>query len=148
MKGHLKLYAVAAVSFLLSSYARAEPILTVYYIPFAVETYVPVTKDSIVCDAWEKWTIADKTQAADLVSFLTRGESGDFKDRFVRMLVTGSDGAYYIDHNGVALVGQVTHKLDLKRIADFKKSLSPNEISTFKDKPSEFPCPKTGTPPD
>jgi hypothetical protein len=118
MKWYLTV-CVGVVLFLLPSCASATSALTVYFIPYAVDTYVPVTPDDITCRAWEKWTITDATQASNLISLLTHGEKGDFSGRLVRMLVSSENKNYYVDQTGVVLVGKSTHKIDLKQIDDF-----------------------------
>jgi hypothetical protein len=132
MKGTLKLCFVAAFS-LLAPCARGAPALTAYFIPSEVETYLPVTPTSIACAAWEKWTIADAAHASDLMVLVSHGEKGEFDDHRVRMMIFRNDKVYYVDQNGMALAGNSTHKIDPKKIADFRQSLSSGEIENLKE---------------
>jgi hypothetical protein len=132
MKETLKFCVVAALS-LLAPCARGGPALTAYFIPLEVDTYLPVTPASIACAAWEKWTLADATHASDLIALVSHGEKGEFDDHRVRMMIFKNDKVYYVDQNGVALAENSAHKIDPKKIADFRRSLSSGEIANLKN---------------
>ena len=127
MRRSLKLCVVIGL-FLLVSCAKGRPIMTVYFMPFSVSTYVPVTPKDIACQAEEKWTITDIAQASTLITILNYGDKANFDNNRVRMLVSSNGKSYYIDQDGVALYGKITHKIDLGRIDAFRKSMSPNTI--------------------
>ena len=76
--------------------------LSVYVIPFQIQTYVPITRESIVCAAHEKWTV-DSSKASALVNLLREGPAAQFDDKLVRVTIVGSGEPIFLDANGVVV---------------------------------------------
>ena len=110
------------------SHAWGKSTLTVYSIPFEIDTYVPVTAKTIACAAWQKWVISDATQASKLGAILRSGPKAKFDDHLVRMLISTDRTNYYVDQKGVALMNYSASKVDLKKLDEFGKSLKPNQV--------------------
>ncbi|MGH6892771.1 MAG: hypothetical protein ACREEP_10980 [Dongiaceae bacterium] len=76
--------------------------VTVFYIPFNYETYVPVTVESIEKDAICVLSISSSShEAATIRRLVEAAGAGDFDDRFVRMKALGLlVGDLFIDKYG------------------------------------------------
>ena len=101
----------------------AEGIATVYFVPFEVETYVPITRATIVSQAWEKWTISKGREIAVLVKMLTHGPAESFDENRVRALVIRDTQMYYVDSEGVVSNRNVNIKIDKTEFLKFRDSL-------------------------
>lgn len=123
-----------SLSVILSSFgALAENTITVYFIPFEVETYVPVTKNDIISQAWEKWTISSKDQHYQLIKLLDKGNKKEFDEGMVRCLILSDNQTYLIDYNGVVIKdGTSGVVIDKSKFLQFRKSLNSNEIQELK----------------
>jgi len=88
---------------LLGSSAFGGDVTTVYFIPFEVETYAPVTPATIISQAWEKWTISSEPETSRLINLLNLGNQADFDEKRVRGLVISDNQTYFIDSNGVVI---------------------------------------------
>lgn len=50
----VRLWLVVTMSMLLSQSCFAKELMTIYFMPFTVQTYVPVTKEDVASKAHEK----------------------------------------------------------------------------------------------
>ena len=83
--------------------ANASPgTVIVYFIPFQVETLVPVTFSTITCKADEIWQLSDRA-ASHLASIIVPIEKATFDEYRVRIKIVSSNASYFIDTNGVVL---------------------------------------------
>ena len=98
-----------------------------YFVPFEVETYVPITQTTIMSSAWEKWTISSKSEIARLSTLLNRGEDDKFDRNRVRGLVLINKQTYFIDSNGVALMRKASVRIDRDQFGSFRDLLRANE---------------------
>jgi hypothetical protein len=97
----------------LSVNVAASGSLTVYFIPFGVQTYLPVTTETIVASSWERWTVSDDAPIYALVELFEPdlyGPEFDFKN--VRALVCHGDSKYYIDSMGKVMVNGLRMRID------------------------------------
>jgi hypothetical protein len=103
-------------------------LVTVYYVPFQIETYVPITESTIISKAWEKWALDSDEKISELNTILHSGEQSKFEGARVRMLVVSANHKVYIDSNGVASEdGQVGIRIDKNAFLKFRESLSAEE---------------------
>jgi len=105
-----KLVVFCSLIFAVASFLHATDSMTshgtstvVYFIPFQVETYIPVTPETIVDQAWEKWSISAKRGSNRLLAILSHGHGSAFDKNRVRALVIAGGKRYLIDTNGVVL---------------------------------------------
>jgi hypothetical protein len=76
--------------------------VTIYYVPFNYETYVPVTTESIEKDAICVFSISSNSdEAAAIRSVVDTAGAGRFDDQFVRVKAVGLlAGDLFIDKYG------------------------------------------------
>jgi len=108
---------------------------TVYFIPFQVETYVPITPENITDQAWEKWNISTKRHSQRLLAIINHGHSAAFDRNRVRALVVSDGKKYFIDTNGVMVPqsrdsGGVT--IDKAAFIKFRDSLRADQRQVLK----------------
>jgi hypothetical protein len=108
--------------------ATNEKEATVYFVPFALQTYVPITESTIVCDAWEIWTLSDTSKVSSLLGLVTKGSNGAvFDEKNIRVKIIRSNEPYYIDSEGTVLKGRSTFSVDRAKFANFAETLAPGE---------------------
>ena len=128
-----KLTVFCSLIFALASFLHATDSMTshststvVYYIPFQVETYIPVTPETIVDQAWEKWSISEERGRSRLFAILSHGHGSAFDKNRVRALVIAGEKRYLIDTNGVVLSKSKESQgtvIDKKAFMEFRDSL-------------------------
>jgi hypothetical protein len=99
---------VAAVVMLLGcsdaedAMAGAADRITIYYLPFSVETFVPVTIESIEVDARCVFSLDPSAEdIANLREWLARVTEGGFDKKRVRLKMVGlEDDPLYVDADG------------------------------------------------
>lgn len=123
---HCRLLSLV-LALLLGTPALGSETVTVYFIPFEIETYVPVTKESIVCDSSEVWTVADKSQIADLTEILRAGSRATFNEKMVRVRIERNGAISYIDAKGTLAAAKSSYQIDRVRFARFGQSLGPEQ---------------------
>jgi hypothetical protein len=101
--------------------------LTIYYIPFNVETYSPVTKATISCSAEHKWIITNTVTIGRLESILTNGSPAQFDSNRVRVKIVSNSETYYLDAAGVKTNKNESIKIDKIAFTRLLDSLSPND---------------------
>jgi hypothetical protein len=100
----------------------------VYFIPFEIETYAPVTQQSIISSAWEKWTISSQSETSRLFALLAHGAKDTFDEKKVRGLVLSNNRTYAIDSNGVVLTkGKLGIRIDKAAFIEFRDSLGADQ---------------------
>jgi len=112
--------------------AFGADVTTVYFVPFEVQTYVPITRDTIVSQAWEQWTISSKSQTAELVALLTHGVSAEYDQDNVRGLVVAGNRQFLIDANGVVSINGRSIQIDKAMLIKFRDSLAAEQRRVLK----------------
>jgi hypothetical protein len=82
---------------------RAEGFMKIYYMPFGIQTYVPVTKEDIEKRALYRLNVPQSSKdAIKILGLLDSGhETDDFNNQVVRLKVVTSAGrSYYADSMG------------------------------------------------
>lgn len=118
-----------AVVFILSVLSMAcegeEPVAKICYVPFGVETYVPMTVANIDshCSHVGELDTHDR-EYLGIQSLIQRAKAGSFKDGLVRakIAVPGSD-PIYIDNDGGVKMGASQYHLDASGLSKVKKTL-------------------------
>lgn len=93
-------YSCLALLFLALN-AFGSDLAVVYFYPFEIEPYAPITRENIVSQAWEKWTISSESQVQLLIPLLTSGGRAEFDNNRVRALICIKDQIFYMDAMGV-----------------------------------------------
>jgi hypothetical protein len=122
----LKLSVCLVICLLLcNSSVFGAGVTTVFFVPFEVETYAPITRATITSFAGEKWTISSKSETSRLISLLNQGEQGNFDENKVRCLVLSGDQTRFIDSKGVVVQEQarVSVRIDKAGFLKFRDSL-------------------------
>ncbi len=120
----LKMCIIGLSLALFSSCAVGDDAATVYFIPFQVETYIPVTEETIVSQAWEKWTTSSKSEISRLTTLLEHGSESKFDGNRVRAMVLLDGQRYLIDSNGVVKTkGRASIRIDKGKFIEFLTSL-------------------------
>ena len=101
--------------------------ITVYFVPFQLETYLPITPLTIKCQAKEKWLLTDQSQIDRLLELFGKGNTANFDDRRVRVLISSDNFNIFVDSNGVALMDGKSIKVDKYEFENFAKSLDSNQ---------------------
>jgi len=85
----------------------------VYYLPFDVDTYVPVTTENIVEQSFCKLSFSESSDVAKSLGYLlTTATSGVFSNKVVRLKVSKPNGVdMFVDTDGgVLITGDEQHK--------------------------------------
>lgn len=98
--------------------------VTVYFVHFEIETYVPITKATIISNAWEKWIVTEDSEVSRLINVLSSGDEDRFDDKRVRCVVLFNNDTYYIDSNGVVSNGELSFQINKALILNFLDSLN------------------------
>jgi len=88
---------------------------TVFLVPFQIETYMPVTRQTIECDALEKWVLAKESHAAHLTDLLRDDVDVKFDEQRVRAKIVMPSSVIYIDSNGTAIRGEKLARVDVEQ---------------------------------
>ena len=120
----LKMDLIGFSLILFASNVFGGEMATVYFIPFEVETYIPITEATIASLAWEKWTISSESQTSGLIALLDHGDEGEFDGGRVRGLVVLKSQTFFLDADGVVTVnGRSGTKIDKNMFVKFRNSL-------------------------
>lgn len=91
--------------------------MKIYYVPFNVETYVPVTINNIEDMAFYKFEVHNNSELAiKLINLLEQNGHNDFDDKRVRLKVINNGKTYYVDSNCNIKVSGVVSKCNIKDI--------------------------------
>ena len=116
--------------------------VVVYFAPFQIETYVPITAATIRAQAWEKWTISSRRDKDRLAAILKGTEESKFDEDTIRVLVINGRNSYFIDRGGVLLKeGDRGVKIDKSAFLAFRDSLPAGERQVLT---RELPVPERG----
>jgi len=124
--------------FLFAPNVFGADVTTVYFVPFQIETYVPITRVTVVSQAWEKWTISSKSQTSSLIALLNRGDEETFDEYRVRVLILSGNQTFFIDANGVASTkGKLGIGIDKAMFIKFRDSLHTDQRKILRKEESE-----------
>ena len=128
---HHLFLAVAAILF--ASSAAANNTLTVYYLPFQIETYDATTTNNITCRATEQWTISDQGDIDRFNHLFGKIVTASIDETRVRLKAINGQMSVYVDADGHAVKDnhgyRDTHdyKLDKASLIEFLSSLRPSQ---------------------
>ena len=129
----LKMSPVAFSLFVFASNVFGADVTTVYFVPFEIETYVPITQATIISQAWEKWTISSKSQTSSLIALLNHGDEETFDENRVRGLILSGNQTFFVDANGVASTkGKLGIRIDKAMFVKFRDSLHADQRKILK----------------
>jgi hypothetical protein len=107
--------------------------MKIYYIPFKVETYIPVTIDDIEKRAFYSFKVPESSKLTiELKKLLNANIPGTFNNKAVRLKVIEGSNIYYVDSLGnIYNLNKITKtKLgDLENIID--KMILPQKSGHF-----------------
>ncbi|MBI4744935.1 MAG: hypothetical protein HY776_09015 [Actinobacteria bacterium] len=87
--------------------------INVYYIPFKIQTYTPVTIQDIERRAFYKFKINSESELSiKLVKLLESKNRGKFDDKVVRLKVKIGEKIYYVDSEGNIKKGERITKVN------------------------------------
>jgi hypothetical protein len=138
----LRKFAMAFMGSLMltiAPHAAARNVITVYYVPFRIETYVPVTQGTISCQAWEVWTVSNEAHVSRLRNLLKPGDQARFEGKRVRVKISDSGEDTYVDAEGVALRGKASFRMDKTGLESFARSLGADEHRPNEHRPCKIP---------
>ncbi len=97
--------------------------MTVYYIPFSVETYTPVTQDDIFCDYKIKYStdVKNKIMVIYGVVVSSKKTTEVFDGSLVRVKALFDKETIHIDRNGVFERGGYAYQVDREAFSSFMK---------------------------
>jgi len=105
--------------------------MKIYYIPFKVETYVPVTTNDIESRAIYIFEVPNDSELAiKLTKMLEQDNHGAFDNKKVRLKVRSDDKIYYIDSEGHVMVSMKISQCNKEDIEKVIKEM----ISKYKIK--------------
>ena len=126
--------ALAVVFFLSTAHGSENTMVRICYVPFGVETYVPMTVANIDshCSHVGELDMHDK-KYLDIQSLIRKAGVGSFKDEFVRVkiAVPGSDHIYIDNYGGVKIGGYQCH-LDASTLSKVGKIL--DKVTSMNDR--------------
>ncbi|MBI1424617.1 MAG: hypothetical protein GC149_14315 [Gammaproteobacteria bacterium] len=136
MKIRAALFIFSFALFMPLAYSKDE--LTVYFIPFEIESYVSITRENIKSFAWEKWEIDSESKSSKLLKIIDSGNSENIDNHHIRVLVVSDKGNYFIDSNGVvSRTGKPDIKINKIEFMRFRDSLGKEEIHLVKSRKSK-----------
>jgi hypothetical protein len=134
----LKMNLVVFSLFIFASNVFGADVTTVYFVPLEIETYVPITRATVISQAWEKWTISSKSQTSSLIALLNHGDEETFDENRVRVLILSGNQTFFIDANGVASTkGKLGIGIDKAMFIKFRDSLHTDQRKILKRKEVE-----------
>jgi hypothetical protein len=73
---------------------------TIYYVPIGVETYAPITSETIRSAAREKWVITEPSRIQQLLRMLRGGTPHPFDDADVRAVIYYGGDTFFLNRDG------------------------------------------------
>jgi hypothetical protein len=111
---------------LISSCSRGDEVnslVKVYYVPIGVETYTPITVESIEGQgSYAELKTTDK-RYRKLMSIIDDASAGVFDEKAVRVKIVTDGEAIYIDNTGGVKRSHSTGKLASRKLSAAKKLL-------------------------
>jgi hypothetical protein len=127
----MKTTMMCLVAFLLASVSWAESPsfskASIYYIPFQIETYVPVTQENIREKANYQIEVIDAKSVAALLTIISGGDkTTEFDEMRVRLLLVWDDGKQktVVDTKGNVLEGKMRRSLGKAEFGELQNLLS------------------------
>jgi hypothetical protein len=119
------LWIVIITSTLVVSARESVEKMTVYYVPFQVETYEPITTATIKDRAKYRLDVADANEILSLLRMLSnaKGESS-FDQKRVRLLVVAEKREIVVDADGNVLDAGKTYRLSREQFGQLKTVMS------------------------
>jgi hypothetical protein len=111
-----RMIMLLAIAFMSVFSWAAEYSAKIFYIPFDIKTYSPITINKIEHSAFVQANLREKWGISDLMSCIERTNRIEFNDQMVRLKVIVSGETYYFDSfgNGV-LNSSIGVKLNKKK---------------------------------
>lgn len=111
--------------------------ITIYFVPFDIHTYSPITNNNIKEYAWEKWEVDSKDKVMELKSIIKNNEKKyDFNKIYIRSIIYFKDKTIYLDTKGVASDNLKTGVIiDKEKFIEFGRSLKPRQKEIFVKSP-------------
>jgi hypothetical protein len=103
-----------------------------YFIPLDIETYTPITTETIESRSFERWCLSSSSEVDHLLSILTGEGHVNFSASRVRMKVVSPNATRFVDANGtVSSDGRTGARIDAKALQKFRDSLESDAIISF-----------------
>lgn len=103
-------------------------VTVVYFFPFDIDTYIPITTETIKGTATQKWTLTDTSHVSHLLLILNQGDKARFDNENVRAAVFTHGQIYYLNRDGVVKNGKYSYKINMNDFWKFRASLSEQEM--------------------
>ena len=125
--------AVLGLALSVSTVAAGAEV-TVFFLPFSIQTYLGITRSTIETRASENWVISDPSQVTHLIALLDGGvkmSSDKFSESDVRAKVYADKEIYFVDAEGVVIKGDRATKINTSDFMKFRDSLRPDQFRTI-----------------
>lgn len=100
-----------------------------YFIPIDIETYTPITTETIESRSFERWCLSSSSEVDHLLSILAGEGPVNFSASRVRMKVVSPNATRFVDANGtVSFDGRTGARADAKALRHFRDSLESDAI--------------------
>jgi len=100
-----------------SGSCTGEDRMKIYFIPFNVQTYVPVTMNNIEEKAFHVFEITNNSKLAiKLIRMLDQDNYGILDDKMIRLKLQNRDKIYYVDSKGNIKVSTKISKCDTEDV--------------------------------
>ena len=100
---------------------------TVYFVPFRVDTYVPITKQTIRSAAWEKWIVTDRSRVSTLMKLLRGGKPHEFYNADVRAVIYNGNEIFYVNKVGDVEAKDGSSRIDIRELSAFLSHMRDDE---------------------
>lgn len=98
-----KIVSATLVLFLVMPVGVSASDIVVYYIPFYVQTYLPITPNAIECSAEETWHFdSNSDQGRKLLRFAERVPGKVLQESVIRVKIKSPTKTFLVDINGNA----------------------------------------------
>jgi hypothetical protein len=104
----------------------------IYYIPFNVETYIPVTKSNIEEKSHYKFNISSKEFILHIKTMLNAMKEGQFLPKRVRLKLVMDSIEYFFDSEGGVEIDRRHFKVDKYELEEIIKKEIPAKIKLTK----------------
>ena len=106
----------------------------VYFIPFDIETYAPVTTRTIESRAFEEWCLSSHADFDHVLTILAGKEKRSFDADRVRMKLVARGTKLFVDANGVVSSdGHMGAQIDLVELQLFRGSLGSGQVRSLRN---------------
>lgn len=110
--------------------------IKIYAIPFEIETYLPVTKETIREKTWEEFELVDDAQIKKFWTLFNNKNKGKFDHDKIRCLIVANDRRHFIDADGNVFGGGIMYSsINKKQFEEFLQIL---QSKTNKDGRSDY----------